>query len=265
MPKVDDVGHGEFTSLKMETLISILNMHLAITQEVLRKYKSWKQVYQYIDVTAGKGFVPNTNIPGSPLAFLKCGNASNIHMPYYAHFVEQNEVNLDELKKNTYEQSMLLNWQIENRVEFHEGDYSQIVPSFLGLYDDRELGLIFIDHSGDLPKFDIISEISRIRPRMEILLYLSARNIKRLHHLTNKSLLDYMLQMNKKNWLIRKPVKWDNLEWTFLLGSNTDIFRDYKKIDFFRLDSHEAQRFFPKINLTSKERMEKEQPRFPGF
>lgn len=263
MPKDEGVGHGEFTGLKIETLTSIFDMHLVITQEVLKNHKNWKQVYKYIDATAGKGFAPESTIPGSPLVFIKCVNSSKIYMPYSAHFVEQNEVNIGELKQNVYHQSKLHNWKIENRVEFYQGDYSKIVPSLLGLYDDRELGLVFIDHSGDLPNFDTISEISQMRPKMEILLYLSARNIKRLHHLKHKSLLDYMQQISKKNWLIRKPVKWDNLEWTFLLGSNTDVFKDYKKINFFRLDSDEAQNFFPKLNLTSKERMEKIQPKLP--
>lgn len=263
MPKVDDVGYGQFTGLKMETLTSIFEMHLAITQEVLKNHKNWRQVYKYIDTTAGKGYIPESTIPGSPLVFLKCVNSSKIYMPYSAHFVEQSETNISELKQVVHDQSKLHNWQIENRVVFYQQDYSKIVPSLLGLHDDRELGLVFIDHSGELPNFDTISEISQMRPKMEILLYLSARNIKRLHHLKHKSLLDYMQQISKKNWLIRKPVKWDNLEWTFLLGSNTNIFGNYKKIDFFRLDSEEAQKFFPKLNLTSKERMEKIQPKLP--
>ncbi len=145
--------------------------------------------------------------------------------------------------------------------EFHLGNYEQLLPRLLRHEEDRELGLIFVDHSGELPSFEIIKLVSELRPRMEILLYLSARNIKRLHHVTKKSLLDYMQEIGKKYWLIRKPDKFDRLEWTFLLGSNTDIFKTYKKTEFFRLDSEEAQSFFPKLNLTSKERMEKMQPR----
>jgi three-Cys-motif partner protein len=265
MPIVDDVGYGQFTGSKMETMTSIFEMHLAITQEVLKYHKNWKQVYKYIDATAGKGYVPESTIPGSPLVFLKCVNTSKIYMPYFAHFVEQSETNINELRKIVFDQSKMFSWQVKNYVEFHQGDYSKILPLLLGSNDDRELGLIFIDHSGELPNFDTISEISQMRPKMEILLYLSARNIKRLHHIKHKSLLDYMQQISKKNWLIRKPAKWDNLEWTFLLGSNTNIFGNYKKIDFFRLDSEEAQNFFPKLNLTSKERMEKIQPKLPNF
>ncbi|MDK1081168.1 MAG: hypothetical protein QGD88_06780, partial [Anaerolineae bacterium] len=67
MPKVDDVGYGQFTDLKMETLTSIFDMHLAITQEVLKNHKGWRQVYKYIDATAGKGYIPESTIPGSPL------------------------------------------------------------------------------------------------------------------------------------------------------------------------------------------------------
>ena len=177
------------------------------------------------------------------------------------NLLEEIEANFIELQRNVTEYCTKQYWKDQNFIKYYYGSYEEVLPKILGTTDNRELGLIFIDHSGDLPNFEMIKVVSELRPRMEILLYLSARNIKRLHHLTNKSLLDYMQEISKKFWLIRKPDKFDNLEWTFLLGSNTDIFKDYKKIDFFKLESDEAQKFFPKLNLTSKERMAKLQPR----
>ena len=265
MPKIDNIGFGEFTALKMDVLEKIFDMHLAITQAVLHNRKSFRQVYTYVDATAGKGIVPGTTIPGSPLVFLNSVHSGNIHMPYQAHFIECEETNFHELEKNVLCRSKQCNLDITNRVQFHLNRYEHIIPTILGGINNRELGLVFIDHSGDLPDFNTIRDISRIRPRMELLIYLSARNIKRLYHRTKKSLLDYMRQISKQNWLIRKPVKCDIHEWTFLLGSNTEIFKNYKKIDFFRLDSEEAQSFFPKLNLTSKQRMERLQPRLPSL
>ena len=58
MPKVDDVGHSDYTIPKIEVLSKIFDMHLMITQAVIRKYSSFRRKYRYIDMTAGKGFVP---------------------------------------------------------------------------------------------------------------------------------------------------------------------------------------------------------------
>jgi len=265
MPKVDDVGYGQFTSLKMEILRKIFDMQLVITQAVLQRQSFFMQVYKYIDVTAGKGYVPDSTILGSPLVFLEAVHSDNFHITFDAHFIEKKKINFQELKENVHTYSNQKGWKLEDKVHFHHGSYKEVIPGLLGRANSRELGLVFIDHSGNPPIFETINYITRIRSRMEILIYLSARVIKRIHHLTGKSLLDYMQEVSKEFWLIRKPVKWDNMEWTFLLGSNSDIFKDYKKIDFFRLDSDEAQSFFPKLNLTSKERMEKIQPKLPNF
>jgi three-Cys-motif partner protein len=263
MPITDDVGHGPFTSLKMDILRKIFDMHLVITQAVLNGHNYFKQTYKYIDVTAGKGYVPETLIPGSPLVFLNAAYAGIFKKPFEAHFIELKDVNFQELVNNVRDYSQQKGWNIHNHVHFHQGNYQQVIPNFLNTIDRKEFGLVFVDHTGNLPILDSIKYISQMRPRMEILFYISARIIKRIHPLTGKSLLDYMQEIGKQHWLVRKPVKWDNLEWTFLLGSNDDIFKDYKKIDFFRLESDEAQSFFPRLNLTSKQRMEKVQPKLP--
>lgn len=261
MPKQDNVGYGKFTLTKIQVFRRIVGMHLVITQAVQNNYLSYNQTYKYIDATSGKGYIPETKLPGSSLTFLDAVHEEKFFKSFEANFIEQEDINFKELKQNVSEYCSMKNWNIEQSIKFRFGSYENVLPKMLGTIDKRDLGLIFIDHSGELPNFDMIKQINLLRPRMEILLYLSARNIKRLHHITNKSLLDYMQEISKKHWLIRKPDKFDNLEWTFLLGSNTDIFSDYKKIEFFRLESDEAQRFFPKLNLTSKERMAKLQPR----
>jgi hypothetical protein len=67
--------------------------------------------------------------------------------------------------------------------------------------------------------------------------------------------------MNKEHWLVRRPAKGDNHQWTFLLGSNASLFKNYRKIDFYKLNSPEAQEFFPKLDLTAQQYFEKLQPR----
>ena len=261
MPKIDHVGFGKFTAPKMEVFRRIVGMHLVVTQAVLNNRPAYKQLYKYVDATSGKGYTPESELLGSPLMFLRAVHEEKFFKDFEINLIEQDQNNFEELRENVKNYCEKQNWRDEGSIRYHLGSYEDIFLEIFRVENNRELGLIFIDHSGDLPNFDMIKAVSELRPRMEILLYLSARNIKRLHHLTNRSLFDYMQEISKSHWLIRRPDKFDNLEWTFLLGSNADIFKDYKKIDFFRLESDEAQRFFPKINLTSKQRMEKLQPR----
>jgi hypothetical protein len=69
MPKVDNVGYGELTLIKIDILSKILDMHLAVTQAVIKKNQYYHQTYRYIDMAAGKGFIPDGRIIGSPLVF----------------------------------------------------------------------------------------------------------------------------------------------------------------------------------------------------
>jgi three-Cys-motif partner protein len=287
MPKVDGVGHSDATICKMEVLSKIFDMHFMITQAVIKKYSSFRRKYRYIDMTSGKGHVPysdmvtkvekvhslewsgrsllhNGQLLGSPLIFLMVAESEKVQVSYRGDFIEEKKDNFDQLDDAIKHHINLSNWQdIEKKVFLYNDKYEHIIPDLFPSRDEKELGLVFIDPSGNKPDLATLKHISHMRPKMELLLYLAATNIKREFGYTNKYLSDYMREIGKEYWLIKKPIKGDKFQWTFLLGSNSDIFKDYKKIDFLRLDSDEAQKFFPVLELTAKQRQDLLQPKLP--
>jgi hypothetical protein len=289
MPKVDGVGHSNSTILKMEVLSSIFDMHFMITQADVKKYPSYRKKYRYIDMTAGKGYVPysdtvsrvdklhalewsgkslvhNGKLLGSPLVFLTIAESEKVQISYRTDCIEEKHDNYQELKEAVNNHSSLNGWQdLKTKVFLHNQRYEQVIPELFPSRDDKEFGLIFIDPSGNKPDLETLKYITKMRPKMELLFYLAATNIKREFGYTNKRLSDYMRETGKEYWLIKKPIKGDSFQWTFLLGSSSDIFKNYKKIDFMRLDSDEAQKFFPLLELTAKQRQKMLQPKFPSM
>lgn len=267
MPIENGVGFGDYTGVKIEHLSKILAMHIAITQAVIKKHASYYEPeYRYVDLTAGKGSTPDGNI-GSPIVFLDKTNNEKFDIPFRADLIERESANIEELKKAVQAHPMGSSSQIN--MHFHQGEYENIIPQLFRTKKDFELGLVYIDPTGtsDLPDSNTLARITNMRPRMEMLFYLSATGLKRQFQQTHQLLADFLNATGKQHWLIRKPFKGDSHQWTFLLGSNMDFFKPHKKIQnyFCVLNSPEGQEVFEKMNLSQEQRFDKKQQRFDGF
>lgn len=259
MPVTDGIGHGAITARKYEYLRRIFDMHLAVTRAVLAKWREKvdSPIYRYIDLTAGTGRVPDTRDPGSALVFLDAVETQpGEKLAYRMDLVEQKKANFDVLcptvdhARDTYKTR-------NGQVYYHRGAYEALVSGLLDDGSPKEFGLAFVDPSGTAPNLGALTEISVRRPKLEILIYVSASNLKRGQPATGIQLGDYIAGIQKSHWLVRAPDADDKHQWTFLLGSNgNSVFKDYKSIHLYDIKSKNGQSALERLNLTRKQRTE---------
>lgn len=257
MPIKHGIGYGEYTPEKLQCFESFLSMHIRWTKAVLQRHPYWVFTYNYIDATAGCGYCPESNMPGSPLVFLAI--AHRLGMPYHADFIEVEP-------GNHFLLAGAIPHDAHQYVSTHHGDYCDVLPRLIERLDKNAFGLIFIDHSGAvtelMDRIEILERLSIKHPKIEILIYVPAANVKRVLYHRNIRLEDCLQGIRKRHWLVRKPM--GKHQWTFLMGSNTPP-PEYPSIGFYRLDSQEGQQIFGILNYTNQELEECQQLNLPSI
>lgn len=191
MPKVNQIGYGESTQVKLQALDRIVSMHLAITEKVVEKYPGRHRLpYRYVELTAGRGFTPD-GLRGSTLVFLDRVHSGDYHISYQAEFIERQKDNLDTLEQTVEAEAVKNHWGTP-LVRYHHYDYQSAIPLLFSIVHPNELGLAFVDHSGDIPDWDTLKLISARRPKMEILIYITSTVVKRVFPYRGRKLADYM-------------------------------------------------------------------------
>ena len=225
---------------------------MRITQAVLRRHGYYRREYHYVDATAGPGQYDATyrRVDGSPLVFAR--RALALGLRYQAYLIEEKEENALKLSAHVA--------RCNGSMHLFQGHYERIIPNLLGERDDKRLGIVYVDPTTGLPDIPTLRHVVEVRPRMEILLYLAATNVKR----TGERLVDSIKAIGKDHWLIRKPARKDPHQWTFLLGSGAPLFDEkYGDIDLHPMESPEGQKVLEVLNWTREEQAARLQPALP--
>lgn len=251
MPVENGVGWGDHSEDKQNDFRSLLSLHINLVDKMTQSPNlKWKRDYTYIDMNAGPGCY--NGIIGSPVAFLDRIEQTDI--PYKATFIEQEPINAKSLN------DLVSSRKLRGEINVINSDHDSALRND-AIPKAAKCGLIYHDPSGNVPSFDLLSDISRQKPfqYMEFLIYLSATNIKRVRRYEEaagkdakiKLLTQYLTGINKKIWIIRKPE--GKHQWTFALGSNWVDFPAWEKKGFYSISSPEGRDILAHITYTANE------------
>jgi len=253
----EDDKTSDYTTEKMYYFERILRIHLSVARNVIRKYKT---PYLYVDMTSASGKIKTTDgeiIYGSPLRFLSAIQ-DYPDIDYTIQFIDEDNKKIDCLRKNIEAEFPRTNCYI------HNGTHQSFTDSEELKFRNGTFGLIYLDLYGDFG--NSIQALNQIvkrdplklkrdeqKPMLDILISFSGTSIKRpngveKYNRQNRTLYDYVNGIDKKCWLVREP--YGKQQWSFLLGTYGDIFDDYKKYEFYRMDSEEGKDIFYLLNTT---------------
>lgn len=257
MPFDESAGYGEGTPRKRYDFKDYQRLHLRIARAVMNRHNWAGDVYHYVELNAGPGLVDR--YPGSPLTFVE--NALEEGEEWNAYLCERNPKSAQRLgaELSTYGPVVL------ERAAVYPDDHRLVVSAIITQIQARSpgqkaFGLIFADPNGTRldEEIESIQKLSAAHPRLDVLLYVSATSVKRNRKGFGYSSLDERLAaIGKKYALIREPHT--EQQWTFALLTDWKDYPDWKKRAFHNTNTRAGAAILEKLNLTPKERLEKNQ------
>lgn len=235
MPVVNGVGCSEYTQTKQEQFAGIFRANYNAWRGVLAKQRWFDGNYTYIDLNAGPGHHPEYG-SGSPMIALEYLRQYGAR--YTAHLFERDVVNAQSLAALTD----------ESKNEFVHACDHRFIDQFVGNGRPNKIpGLIYSDENGNPPPFEFLAQLSKTFTRMDILIYFSATNIKRVKQFTYTDLLNYVRPIERTRAVIREPM--GKHQWSFLYMTNGPAI-EWKREGFYDLRSKEGQAIFKRLNET---------------
>lgn len=219
------------------------------------------ETYVYVDLTAGPGVYPGKTgtITGSPLLAIE--NMVEEVEDWRAWLCERDPVSAQILESGL----AMCGDQITRRARVipagHEEAAERIsVDLALIGRSGQVLGLIYADPNGTLMNEEIETavKLSKVAPKLDILLHLSATTIKRCRTVFGyPSLVERLKRVGKSKLLIREPDT--SHQWTFCLLTDAPKLPEWKARRFYDSASPQGAAILERLNLPTGERRSKGQ------
>ncbi len=229
---------GEHTKEKQRIFAGLVRWHLGMCTGIYRRYPALP--YLYVDMNAADG-------TGSPSIFLDA--AQHVTFPWRAIFIEMDAEAV---------QILTATCEHPDATCFHD-DHTVLLPQICDRLRGLRYGLIYHDPYG-IPSFDTLRDVSArdATERIDILIRCPATVIKRargafgIFGKHKYTLTQHLDSIRKKHWLIQAPQ--GSLQWTFLLGTNYESMKEWRKEHLYRIDTYEGQSILDRLAKTANER-----------
>ena len=236
-------GQSDITEFKQRGLEAAFTVNLKVFQA---KFKG-RFRYFHFDLNCGSGTNEDFGCIGSPIAFIRAAESAGVN-DYFAGFCDINEQHLEALQghKEIGENDQCF--------MFHGPNASLIeaIPEIIEARGEKPkyaIGMILADPNGTEVPLEQMEWLSRICPRMDIVINWNSTQFKRDFGAFGQgrpTLDGAMRRLRKAHWLIREPVKaW---QWTLVIGRNVEV-GDHKALGFYRLESEKGQEIFDRCGF----------------